>query len=226
MPYKIVQFDGQYSIQNGTLSIPRSSENRHYKQFIQEIALGLDTVEGPDIVEPSYVQLRSAEYPSMQQQADLQYWDAVNGTTVWVDTIKAIKDKYPKTLVGGVTVGDVPPWVYEESSQFLFNKQLKEYKAAVDRLSQYVLSEGRPEVKEMIPSGELVFNQETGEQEEVLVETVVQTAIEPLPATIEIWEGDDKATVRNPAIVQDEAERAAAQAIVDATPQEVKDAAK
>ena len=105
------------------------------------------------------------------------------------------------------------------------------YTQAAARLSQYVLSEGRPEVKEMVPTGETKVNPITGEKEDVLVEAVTQAAIEPLPETVEIWEHVDgstelvKKSVRNPAIVQDEAERAAAQAIVDATPEEVKAAA-
>lgn len=42
----------------------------------------------------SYLELR--KYPSLEEQADMQYWDAINGTTVWQDTITAIKAKYPK----------------------------------------------------------------------------------------------------------------------------------
>jgi hypothetical protein len=43
-----------------------------------------------------YQRDRVKEYPSIQEQLDMQYWDAVNGTTVWQDTINAIKAKYPK----------------------------------------------------------------------------------------------------------------------------------
>jgi hypothetical protein len=43
-----------------------------------------------------YQRDRAKEYPSIQEQLDMQYWDAVNGTTVWQDTINAIKAKYPK----------------------------------------------------------------------------------------------------------------------------------
>lgn len=123
---------------------------------------------------------------------------------------------------------ELPESVMQEAAGRKFNKQLTVYKQAVHRLSQYVLSQGRPEIKKMLPSptGDKVFNKETQEYEDVLVEVVTQSAVDALPATIEIWEGDDKATVRNPVIVQDEAERAAAQAVIDATPQEVKDAAK
>jgi hypothetical protein len=43
-----------------------------------------------------YQRNRAAEYPSIAEQMDMQYWDRVNGTTVWADTIAAIKAKYPK----------------------------------------------------------------------------------------------------------------------------------
>ena len=43
-----------------------------------------------------YKQQRAAEYPSMADQQDMQFHDAVNGTTTWKDAIQAVKDKYPK----------------------------------------------------------------------------------------------------------------------------------
>jgi len=43
-----------------------------------------------------YAKDRAAEYPPLEEQMDMQYWDSVNGTTVWADTIAAIKAKYPK----------------------------------------------------------------------------------------------------------------------------------
>jgi hypothetical protein len=43
-----------------------------------------------------YQRDRAPEYPSMQEQLDMQYWDAVNGTTTWQDAINAVKAKYPK----------------------------------------------------------------------------------------------------------------------------------
>jgi hypothetical protein len=43
-----------------------------------------------------YQRLRVKEYPSLAEQLDMQYWDRINGTTVWQDTIDAIKSKYPK----------------------------------------------------------------------------------------------------------------------------------
>jgi predicted lipoprotein len=43
-----------------------------------------------------YQRNRAAEYPTMQEQLDMQYWDSINGTTTWQDAINAIKAKYPK----------------------------------------------------------------------------------------------------------------------------------
>ncbi len=44
-----------------------------------------------------YKDQRRLEYPTVEEQLDLMYWDRVNGTTKWQKTVKAIKDKYPKT---------------------------------------------------------------------------------------------------------------------------------
>ena len=39
---------------------------------------------------------RDRVYPSIQEQLDMQYWDNVNGTTTWNDTITKIKTDNPK----------------------------------------------------------------------------------------------------------------------------------
>ena len=44
----------------------------------------------------AYARSRATEYPSIQEQLDLQYWDKVNSTDKWVEAVKAVKDKYPK----------------------------------------------------------------------------------------------------------------------------------
>ena len=112
--YKILHSLDQYSIQFGNSNIPRDPANSNYQQFIQDVAeQGIGIVEGPDIIEPDYATLRSQEYPSLQEQEDMKYWDEINGTTVWRDTITAIKEKYPKTITGGTTIGEVPTWVQE-----------------------------------------------------------------------------------------------------------------
>ena len=90
-------------------------ENSDYQQFIKDVAeQGYDIVEGPDVVQPSYTDLRRADYPSREDQFDMQYHDQVDGTTTWKDTIQAVKDKYPKTITGDTTIGPIPAWVQEE----------------------------------------------------------------------------------------------------------------
>ncbi len=187
MIYKIAES----CIKINSTSIPLDPENSDYQQFIQDVAeQGIGIVEGPDVVQPSYSELRVGEYPSREDQFDMQYHDQVDGTTTWKDTIQAVKDKYPKTITGGTTVGEVPDWVQTAADNWTFNKQLREYVTAVARLE---------------------------------LDAVV--ASEDIPATVEVYnsETDSMDTVANPVIVKDTEERAAAQAVVDATPQPVID---
>jgi hypothetical protein len=44
----------------------------------------------------TYKYNREAEYPSWQEQMDMQYWDNVNGTTTWKDAIAKVKSDNPK----------------------------------------------------------------------------------------------------------------------------------
>ena len=183
------------SIKKETYFIPTDPENRDYQQFIQDVAeQGIGIVEGPDVVELSYSELRETEYPSREDQFDMQYHDQVDGTTTWKDTIQAVKDKYPKTITGGTTVGAVPDWVQTAADNWTFNKQLNEYVTATERLE---------------------------------LDAVV--ASDDIPATVDVTTTDMETgaqtteTVKNPLIVEDEEQRAAAQAVVDATPQPVID---
>jgi len=43
-----------------------------------------------------YIQARQEAYGSVQDQLDMQYWDSVNGTTLWADHIAQVKADYPK----------------------------------------------------------------------------------------------------------------------------------
>ena len=120
-------------IKKGTLFIPLEPLNRHYQQFIQDVAeQGTSIVEGPDVVEPSYVELRVAEYPSYSDQFDQIYHEGVDA---WKASIQQIKDRYPKTITGGTTVASVPTWVQEAADNWTYNKQLREYVAAVETLA-------------------------------------------------------------------------------------------
>ena len=44
----------------------------------------------------AYKDQRSLAYPSIQEQLDMQYWDGVNGTTIWADTVASVKSENPK----------------------------------------------------------------------------------------------------------------------------------
>lgn len=44
----------------------------------------------------SYSDKRKSEYPPIEDQLDMIYWDKVNDTNIWFETISAIKAKYPK----------------------------------------------------------------------------------------------------------------------------------
>ena len=39
---------------------------------------------------------RKAEYPSIKDQLDMQYWDKENNTTTWADAITKVKTENPK----------------------------------------------------------------------------------------------------------------------------------
>ena len=39
---------------------------------------------------------RSTSYPSIQEQLDMQYWDAVNGTKKWQEAVAKVKTDNPK----------------------------------------------------------------------------------------------------------------------------------
>ena len=129
--------------------------------------------------------------------------------------------------------GDIPEDLQSAADAKQFAQQLADYKTATARLAQYVVADGREEVTEMQPTGEQVWNEETEEMEDVMMEVVTVTAVDPVEATVTrmVYSEDDpmadptEETIENPLITTDVAERAEAQAVVDATPQPVKDAA-
>ena len=131
--YKILHSLNQYSIRFGNLNIPLDPANRDYQRFIQDVAeQGIEIVEGPDVVELSYVELRRAEYPSYSDQFDQIYHEGVDA---WKASIRQIKDRYPKTITGGTTVASVPSWVQEAADNWTYDKQLREYVNAVEILA-------------------------------------------------------------------------------------------
>lgn len=49
-----------------------------------------------EIKEPDYHDKRRAVYPDIGEQLDMIYWDKINQTNIWADTISKIKANYPK----------------------------------------------------------------------------------------------------------------------------------
>lgn len=169
----------------------------------------------------SYKKDRVIAYPPTGEQFDKIFHD---GLDAWKEEIQAVKDAYPKAEIDEATLTS-------RKEQALFDYQAQEYRKALSRLDQYLVAEGRPEVTEMVPTGEKVLNEETGEMDDVLEEVIIHPAIEPLEPTVEIIVYDEEdpmaepttETVPNPLIVQDDAERAEAQTVVDNTPDPVKE---
>jgi len=170
-----------------------------------------------------YQRQRAREYPSYADQFDQIYHEGVDA---WKATVQEVKDKYPKATMDADEL-------QARQDRAIFDLQTERYIKATERLSQYILLEGREEVREtVVVRTEEVFNEETGEVEtnEIAEEVITQTAIEPLEEFVEVTTTDPETmestteSVRNPLVVKDEEERAAAQAVVDATPQAVIDA--
>ncbi len=206
---------------NGNSFIPNDPANRDYQAILDWINEG-NTPTGPDVIEPDYVALRTGPdgYASTGEQLGM----IADGTQA--AHVADVKTRFPKTITGGTTIGDVPQDILDAAVAKLFAQQLAEYNTAVARLALYVLSEGRAEVKGMQETGEQVYNEETLIWEDV-TETFVIPAIPALEATVEVTTQEMgkepvTTTVANPLITKDNEERAAAQAIVDVTPALVK----
>lgn len=171
MSYNIIQFEDNITIQHNTetesISFFRNMDNRYYVQFIVDIALENDTLEG-----------------------------------------------------------DIPEWVEEDIATW----QLDRYSKAMDRLSKFVVADGREEVTEEVVLRQ-EFDDEASDMVDITETRVVSEAIDPVPATITITshsgnieDSSTTSTIENPLITRDNAERAEAQAVVDSTPQAVIDA--
>ena len=123
--------------------------------------------------------------------------------------------------------GDIPTELQTAADAKQFAQQVEAYKIAKARVAQYQLSVGVPESTQTITTGLQEWNEEAGEMEDV-TETVVIPAIPALEATVEVTTYDMETdtssteTVANPLIVKDDEERAAAQAVINATPGPVK----
>jgi hypothetical protein len=74
----------QITWHNGTTPIPANEILAKQQELITEYNSN------------QYQRDRAKEYPSIQEQLDMQYWDKINGTNNWQDAINVVKAKYPK----------------------------------------------------------------------------------------------------------------------------------
>ena len=150
-----------------------------------------------------YQEKRKLEYPDWGDQLDKIYHSGINA---WKADIKAIKDKYPKQTMDTTEL-------QKRKDAALFKVQKKDYEKAVARLAQYELANGK---KGVVGTEKVWKVAQVGSSGGFYVDTdVIGYIIKPLPIEVD--------GVRNPLIVQDETERAAAQKIINNTPQAVID---
>ena len=74
----------QITWENGTTPIPANEILAKQQELITEYN------------SKEYQRDRAKDYPSIQEQLDMQYWDKINGTNKWQQAINAVKQKYPK----------------------------------------------------------------------------------------------------------------------------------
>ena len=212
--YKIIQ--NPYDFDESTIkrisdsaSIPRSTGNRNYKEFIEDVVkYGEVIVEGSTVgVTTAYDIARKAEYPPIEDQLDKIYHSGVNA---WKADIKVIKDKYPKTQVGVTTIASLPSWL----NTAVYDKQTENYLNAVERLKRYRLVDGKAAVTVQTFIGtENVWDAGIGK---TVTRNVYETSINE-PAIVGIAATDNR-------VINDEAERREAEDTISRTPQSIIDA--
>ena len=66
-----------------------------YDKDGKEVSINMSDVDA-DFAKIDYKNKRHEAYPDWKTQMDMQYWDAINGTTKWKDLITKIKSDNPK----------------------------------------------------------------------------------------------------------------------------------
>ena len=65
-----------------------------------KVAIGTATTQAQAEYDANQYQRNRAEaYPSLTEQADMQFHDAVDGTSTWLDAISAVKLQFPKETI-------------------------------------------------------------------------------------------------------------------------------
>jgi len=79
------------------MCIPNVADNMDFFRMMEEVEAGTSTIEEVDDTPVlTYADNRRAAYASWGDQLDMQYHDAVDGTTTWKDHVASVKAEYPK----------------------------------------------------------------------------------------------------------------------------------
>ena len=173
--------------------IPRDLLNTDYQQFLQDAK----TIGIATCIEGPTVGV-TTDYKDARRAEYPPMEDQLDkiyhsGIDAWKDDIKVIKDKYPKTQVGVTTVAAVPSWVQIDADELRKTNYLK----AVERLKEPRLKLGTPYVETRWDG--------------------------PQNKYIDVTRYKDVPDADDPRVVFDEAQRDAAQATIDGTPQSIID---
>ena len=96
--YKLNQNSTSITRLSDSASIPDDPDNSDYAAYLEWVEEG-NTPEDADVPpDPTYKELRAAEYnlKTTGEQFGMQYDDAQNGTTTWVDWQTEIKNRIPE----------------------------------------------------------------------------------------------------------------------------------
>ena len=86
-----------YRPEDSGVSIPEAEDNSDYARMVSEVDAGASTIEEVDDTPVlTYADNRTAAYGNLGDQLDMQYHDAVDGTTTWKDHVAAVKAEHPK----------------------------------------------------------------------------------------------------------------------------------
>ena len=95
-PPIVSKFDSIYRLYSDVVSIAEVEGGfAAYDKDDKEVSINMSDVDA-DFAKIDYKNKRHKEYPDWKTQMDMQYWDAINGTTKWKDLITKIKSDNPK----------------------------------------------------------------------------------------------------------------------------------
>lgn len=78
------------------LNIPLVTFDKIEETKDKYILINGNYIKESELKNEKIIAARKAEYPSIEDQLDMLYWDKINGTNVWENTISRIKKRYPK----------------------------------------------------------------------------------------------------------------------------------